>query len=316
MQQNERIFGYITMILVTGGCGFIGSHVTDALIEKKYKVLVMDNLSSGSMENLNSKAQFVKGDITNTEDIEAIFKQYPIDAVCHHAAQISVAVSMENPVFDINTNIIGIINLLQACEKYKVKRFVFASSAAIYGNPVYLPIDENHPKNPLSFYGLSKLASEQCIRIFAQDTDMTYAILRYANVYGPRQRAEGEGGVVAVFMNRMVANKECFIHGDGKQTRDFIYVKDIAAANVKALQCHVSFTANVSTNVYTDIVTLFNVMKKETGYEKQAVYTQPRKGDIKDSYLKNTGIHELLSWYPEYDLSKGLKETAEYFLHA
>ena len=127
------------MILVTGGCGFIGSHITDALINKKHKVVVMDNLSSGNLKNLNSKAEFIKGDITNRDDIEAIFNRFPIDAVCHHAAQISVAVSMENPLFDVNTNIIGIINLLQACSKYKVKRFVFASSAAIYGNPVYLP---------------------------------------------------------------------------------------------------------------------------------------------------------------------------------
>lgn len=304
------------MILVTGGCGFIGSHITDALIDKKHKVVVMDNLSSGNLKNLNSKAEFIKGDITNRDDIEAIFNRFPIDAVCHHAAQISVAVSMENPLFDVNTNIIGIINLLQACSKYKVKRFVFASSAAIYGNPVYLPIDEEHPKYPLSFYGLSKFTSEQCIRIFAENNDMTYGILRYANVYGPRQKAEGEGGVVAVFMNRMVEKKDCYIHGDGKQTRDFIYVKDIASANVKALECSTSFTANVSTNVYTDIISLFDIMKNQVGYEKKAVFTEPRKGDIKDSYLRNTGINELLSWLPEYDLNEGLKETAKYFLNA
>ncbi|MFA5341441.1 MAG: SDR family NAD(P)-dependent oxidoreductase, partial [Clostridia bacterium] len=144
------------MILVTGGCGFIGSHITDALIERNHKVIVMDNLSSGNLKNLNSKAEFIKGDVTNIDDIEEIFSRFPIEAVCHHAAQISVAVSMANPVLDVNTNILGIINLLQACSRYSVKRFVFASSAAIYGNPVYLPIDEEHPKNPLSFYGLSK----------------------------------------------------------------------------------------------------------------------------------------------------------------
>jgi len=304
------------MILVTGGCGFIGSHITDALIEKGNKVIVMDNLSSGNLKNLNSKAEFIKGDVTNTDDIESVFCRFTIRAVCHHAAQISVAISMENPLFDVNTNVIGIIKLLQACSRYKVKRFVFASSAAIYGNPAYLPIDEQHPKNPLSFYGLSKLTSEQCIRIYAENNEMSYGILRYANVYGPRQKAEGEGGVVAVFMNRMTANKDCYIHGDGKQTRDFIYVKDIALANVKALECDESFTANVSTNVYTDIVTLFDTMKRQVGYNKNAIFTESRKGDIKDSYLKNTVINDLLSWLPKYDLNEGLRETAKYFLNA
>ena len=304
------------MILVTGGCGFIGSHITDALIEKGNKVIVMDNLSSGNLKNLNSKAEFIKGDVTNTDDIESVFCRFPIRAVCHHAAQISVAISMENPLFDVNTNVIGIIKLLQACSRYKVKRFVFASSAAIYGNPAYLPIDEQHPKNPLSFYGLSKLTSEQCIRIYAENNEISYGILRYANVYGPRQKAEGEGGVVAVFMNRMTANKDCYIHGDGKQTRDFIYVKDIALANVKALECDESFTANVSTNVYTDIVTLFDTMKRQVGYNKNAIFTESRKGDIKDSYLKNTVINDLLSWLPKYDLNEGLRETAKYFLNA
>lgn len=304
------------MILVTGGCGFIGSHITDALIKEGHKVVAMDNLSSGSLNNLNVDADFFQADITNKQDLELLFDRYPIEAVCHHAAQISVGVSMEDPQLDVNTNVIGIINLLQMCAKHKVKRFVFASSAAIYGNPEYLPIDEAHPKNPLSFYGLSKLMSEQCIRIFANSNDMTYGILRYANVYGPRQRSEGEGGVVAVFMNQMISGKDCHIHGDGKQTRDFIYVKDIANANVKALESTENFTANVSTNVYTNILTLFETMKAQTGYRKDAIFSQARKGDIKDSYLKNTCINELLSWSAKYDLDQGLKETAEYFLHA
>ena len=304
------------MILVTGGCGFIGSHITDELIDKGHDVVVADNLSSGSLINLNSKAKFIKADVTIIEQIEEIFKLYDINAVCHHAAQISVAVSMERPQFDVNTNVIGIINLLQMCAKYSVKRFVFASSAAIYGNPEYLPIDESHSLNPLSFYGLSKQMSEQCIRIYANNSNMTYGILRYANVYGPRQKAEGEGGVVAVFMNRMGSDQDCNIHGDGKQTRDFIYVKDIAKANVKALESNLNFTANVSTNVYTDISELFSTMKKQTGYTKQPIFTKPRKGDIKDSYLKNTVINDLLKWEPVYNLEQGLKETAKYFMNA
>ncbi|MFA7674114.1 MAG: NAD-dependent epimerase/dehydratase family protein [Clostridia bacterium] len=303
------------MILVTGGCGFIASHITDALIKQGQKVVVFDDLSSGSLKNLNPKAYFFKGDITKITDIERVFAEYEIDKVCHHAAQISVTVSMRNPQYDVNTNIIGIINLLQCAVKHGVKRMTFASSAAIYGNPVYLPIDEKHPKDPLSFYGLSKITSEQCIKIFAQDSDMTYGILRYANVYGPRQKAEGEGGVVAVFMNRMVSGQDCCINGDGKQTRDFIYVKDIAGANVKALECSESFIANVSTDVYTDINDLFALVKKHTGYKKDAIYNERRKGDIKDSYLTNTTINSILSWKPEYSLEKGLEETAHYFLN-
>lgn len=303
------------MILVTGGCGFIASHITDELIDRGQEVVVFDDLSSGSLKNLNPKAHFFKGDVTKISDIEGVFYKYEIDKVCHHAAQISVAVSMQDPQYDVNTNVIGIINLLQCAVRHNVKRITFASSAAIYGNPVYLPIDEKHPKDPLSFYGLSKMTSEQCIKIFAQDGGMTYGILRYANVYGPRQKAEGEGGVVAVFMNRMVSGKDCYINGDGKQTRDFIYVKDIAKANVLALGNNENFIANVSTDVYTDINELFASIKKHTGYKKDAIYNERRKGDIKDSYLTNTGINDILSWKPEYSLEKGLEETAKYFLN-
>jgi UDP-glucose 4-epimerase len=303
------------MILVTGGCGFIASHITDELVRQGQEVVVFDDLSSGSLKNLNPKAHFFKGDITKIADIERVFTEYEIDKVCHHAAQISVAVSMRDPQHDVNTNVIGIINLLQVAVKHHIKRITFASSAAIYGNPVYLPIDEKHPKDPLSFYGLSKITSEQCIKIFAEDSGLTYGILRYANVYGPRQKAEGEGGVVAVFMNRMVRDQDCYINGDGKQTRDFIYVKDIARANVKALESSENFITNVSTDIYTDINELFVLVKKYTGYKKDVIYNERRKGDIKDSYLTNTGINNILSWKPEYSLEKGLEETAQYFLN-
>lgn len=301
------------MILVTGGAGFIGSHIVDLLIQRGHEVLVLDNLSSGEMRNLNPKAHFVKGDINNLKDIEKLFEKYNIEGISHQAAQISVPVSMKNPQLDVHTNIIGTLNLLTLGQKNGLKRFAFASSAAIYGNPQYLPIDESHPKNPLSFYGLSKLTAESCIKIICENNGINYAILRYANVYGPRQKDEGEGGVVAVFANRMVDNKDCYIFGDGKQTRDFVFVKDIAMANVLALEGKNDIVSNVSTAIYTDINDLFSKMKDLIGYEKNAIYGPPREADIKDSYMKNDDIHKLLMWDAKYDLDRGLRETVDYF---
>jgi UDP-glucose 4-epimerase len=298
-------------VLVTGGCGFIGSHVVDILIENNHDVFVFDDLSSGSMENLNEKADLYTGDITNRTEIDAFFRMQKPDAVIHHAAQIDVQESMKNPAYDCSVNIQGTVDLLDLSIKYGVRRFIYASSAAVYGNPEYLGIDEEHPKNPESFYGYSKLVPETYIRMLSEASGMGHAVLRYANVYGPRQKARGEGGVVAIFTERMKSGKDCIIFGDGEQTRDFIYVKDIAKANLMALESDKDFTANVSTSEATSINRLFNIMKDVYNYNQTAVYKTARKGDIEHSWLDNNRIMGVLDWKPSYSLEEGIKEMEQ-----
>ncbi len=316
-------------IAVTGGCGFIGSHTVDLLLRNGHDVIVYDDLSTGSPENLGSGSRSVYGDlstgiledlgagaklyvgdITDRTELDAFFTQVRPEAVMHMAAQIDVQASMNNPSFDANVNIMGTVNILDMCNKHEVKRFVYSSSAAVYGIPEYLGIDENHPKNPESFYGYSKLVPETYIRKMSESCDMTYGIIRYANVYGPRQRAEGEGGVVAIFTNRMIKNRDCIIYGDGEQTRDFIYVKDIARANVLALESKMNFTANASTSVATSVNELFNVIKKRYGYRNKPIYKNAREGDVVHSWLTNDRIMQILEWNPEFDLKAGINDMA------
>jgi UDP-glucose 4-epimerase len=228
----------------------------------------------------------------------------------HFAAQIDVQTSMNNPAYDAKINIMGTVNLLDMCKKHSVKRFVYSSSAAVYGNPKYLGVDEEHPKNPESFYGYSKLVPETYIKMFCSNSAMTYGILRYGNVFGPRQKAEGEGGVVAIFANRMKSDKACFIFGDGEQTRDFIYVKDIAAANSTALESTSNFTVNVGTAKAVSVNMLFDIMKKQYNYEKDAVIKAERPGDIIHSWLTNEKIRSELDWEPKYILESGISEMA------
>jgi len=291
-------------IAVTGGCGFIGSHTVDALIQKGHDVVAYDNLSTGSLENLSTEASFYQGDVEDRTQLDAFFTKERPDAVMHMAAQIDVQTSMKNPSYDAVVNIMGTVNLLDMCKKYGAKRFVYSSSAAVYGNPEYLGVDEDHPKNPESFYGYSKLVPETYIKMMME----SYGILRYANVYGPRQKAEGEGGVVAIFTDMMKKGGDCLIFGDGEQTRDFIYVKDVALANLASLESQNNFTFNVSTSEATSVNELFSVMKHAYEYEKNAVYKDARDGDIEHSWLTNDRIIKNLDWIPTYDLKKGIEE--------
>lgn len=292
-------------ILVTGGAGFIGSHITDELINNNYEVIIVDNLYTGKKENINTDARFYELDI-RSPDIEKIFQENKIEYVIHHAAQASVGSSMKDPVYDMSVNIQGSLNLLSLSARHGVKRFIAASTAAVYGHPEYLPVDEKHPTNFLSFYGLSKHTMEQYIKLFGLD----YIIFRYANVYGPRQDAFGEAGVISIYIDRMKEQLPIEIHGDGSQTRDFIYVSDIANANLKAVQTTAkNITLNLSTNAQTSIIELFNTLKDLTGYKIQPIYTDTRAGDIKDSCLDNSFAKEILGWHPKVELKQGLEKT-------
>lgn len=295
-------------VAVTGGCGFIGSHVVDVLVEKGYEVKVLDNLSTGSLANLNPEAELLSADIRDRTEIDTFFRKAKPEAVVHLAAQIDVQTSMAMPAFDARTNIMGTIDLLDICKRHDVGRFIYSSSAAIYGNPEYLGVDESHPANPESYYGYSKLVPEKYIEMAGNDSGMSYAILRYANVYGPRQKSEGEGGVVAIFSSRMQNNEKCVIYGDGGQTRDFVYVKDVARANLLALENSESFTVNVSTARPLAINDLFGIMADKFGYDKKPEYRQARKGDILHSWLTNKKIHTRLGWKPEYPIEDGIGE--------
>ncbi|MBN2558070.1 MAG: NAD-dependent epimerase/dehydratase family protein [Clostridia bacterium] len=298
-------------IAVTGGCGFIGSHVVDALVDRGYEAIVFDNLSTGSTNNLNPGAGLLTGDVADRTELDSFFKTARPDAVIHLAAQIDVMESMKNPTFDAMINIMGTINVLDMCKKHGIGRMVYASSAAVYGNPVYLGIDERHPCNPESFYGYSKLVPEYYIRKYSSLTGMTYAILRYANVYGPRQKAEGEGGVVAIFADRMKKGQDCHIFGDGTQTRDFVYVKDIANANILALESTKSFTANAGTSGAITVNELFFIMKEYYGYPLSPVYKPARTGDVQHSWLGNDKIREILKWAPGYSIREGIADMRE-----
>jgi len=295
-------------VLVTGGAGFIGSHIVDKLIKEGYEVIVADNLSVGKDHNLNSKAKFYRIDLQSPE-IEKIFAENQIDYVSHHAAQASVAVSMRDPIFDLQQNILVSVNLLQNCKKYGVKKFIAASTAAVYGIPEYLPVDENHKITALSFYGLSKMTMESYIKFFG----VNYIIFRYANVYGPRQDANGEAGVVSIFIDKMLNNQSIEIHGDGEQTRDFVYVEDIAKANLLVIESDLSNeTINISTNYRISINNLFDVLKDISCYKHEAVYTASREGDIKHSILDNSKAKNMLNWNYEINIEEGLKNTIKW----
>ncbi len=304
-------------ILITGGAGFIGSHIAEkfANAPEDYKIIIVDNLIGGNVtnfESIKSKVTFYNVDIRDREMLEKIFiENENVDYIFHHAAQVSVSVSVNDPLYDATENIIGIINVLDMCKKYNVKKILFASTAAAYGIPESSISKENDNIEPLSPYGLTKVTGEKYIKMYSELYGIKYVIFRYANVYGPRQSAHGEAGVVAIFSDYMNADKDVFIDGDGDQTRDFIYVKDVANANYICATENVSnILMNVSTNQKTSVNQLFLEMKKNFKYKKDANYREPRKGDIRDSRLDNTLLMSNTSWKPQYSLETGLEEYA------
>ncbi|OIK10463.1 UDP-glucose 4-epimerase [Bacillus sp. MUM 116] len=299
-------------VLVTGGAGFIGSHIVEELIQKEYQVIVIDNFSTGRHENIeNLQIELYHYDITNPNVVDLIMSINP-DFMIHQAAQVSVAESVNNPLYDENINVKGSLYMIEAAIKAKVKRIVFASSAAVYGNPVELPVSIDHPTSPESPYGLTKLTVEHYLKLANKLHGLSYSILRYSNVYGPRQDAKGEGGVVAIFADRLTNNISPTIYGDGEQTRDFIYVKDVAAANVKALLANDNICVNVSSGTSISINNLFQMMKEAADSNMQPIYKQVRQGDIRDSVLSNELSKSLLNWEASFELNHGLKETVQY----
>ncbi len=301
-------------IMVTGGAGFIGSHLVDAYLNEGYKVVVVDDLSTGKRDNINSRAQFYETDIMSP-DIEDIFIEEKIDLVSHHAAQASAQRSINDPTLDAKINIIGTINLLESCRRHDVEKFIFSSSVATYGDQQVFPADETHPQRPVNPYGIAKLSAEQYVRLYFDQLGLDYTIFRYANVYGPRQDPFGEGGVVAVFSQKMDAGEQPLINGDGTQTRDFIYVADIVRANLLATSGEVVGEYNLSTGKETSVLDLFKKIKEITGSSKNPKYGPAKKGDQQRSVIDNRKVKSKLDWEPEVALEKGLEEMKSFFIH-
>ena len=299
--------------LVTGGAGFIASHVVDLLIDKGLQVSIVDNLSSGKRKNLNPAATFYECDIREGEVIN-IIKEINPDVIIHHAAQISVRESVNDPANDASINILGSLNLLEASVKSGVKKFIFASTGgAIYGEQDYFPADEAHPVRPISPYGIAKLSVEKYLFYYKEVHGLDYVSLRYSNVYGPRQDPHGEAGVVAIFSQKMLANEEPVINGDGGQTRDFVYVKDVAKANLNALKGDVSGEINIATGLETTVNELFRVTNNIVGGEIKEVHGPSMKGEQLRSVLNWSLAKKTLNWEPRVNLEDGLREAVDYF---
>ncbi|MGB9803655.1 SDR family oxidoreductase [Desulfofundulus sp.] len=300
-------------ILVTGGAGFIGSHVVEQLAACGADVAVLDDLSRGSLSNLHPAASLYHGDIRDEEFVRETLAQFRPLVVIHQAAQVDVRASLDDPARDAAVNIGGTINLLEACRRTGVEKVVYASSAAVYGDPLYLPVDEEHPVRPLAGYGISKHTVEHYLEAYRGLYGLDYTVLRYANVYGPRQDAAGEGGVVAVFVHRLLRGDVPCIFGDGEQTRDFVYVGDVAAANLAAVKKGGGRVLNVSTGRATTVNELYVLLQQLTGCRAKAHYRPPRPGDIRHSYLSCSLAREVLGWQPRTDLAAGLRLTVEWY---
>lgn len=302
-------------VLVTGGAGFIGSHVADELLRAGHQVTVLDDLSSGKRENVPSGARFICADIRSREAREAIVAG-AFDAVVHHAAQIDVRRSVEQPGYDADVNLMGLLNLLEASVQAHVRRFVFASSGgACYGEQQSFPATENHPLQPVSPYGVSKAASELYLGYYFTEKKLPYVALRYSNVYGPRQDPAGEAGVVAIFSGRCLAGTPCTIYGDGRQTRDYVYVSDVARANVLALASEYIGPLNIGTGVETDVVKLHDEVAKAAGSHVPPTFAPPRPGEQRRSCVDPGLAGRVLGWRPEVELRRGIEMTVEYFRH-
>jgi UDP-glucose 4-epimerase len=300
-------------VLVTGGAGFIGSHVTDQLIESGVEVVVLDDLSSGKRQSMHPRARLCEADICG-EGIRALFERERFDCVDHHAAQMNVRRSVDDPVFDARVNILGSLNLLQAAVATGVKKFVFASTGgAIYGEQLTFPADEMHQTCPMSPYGVAKLAVEKYLAFYEEVYGLPYAALRYANVYGPRQDPHGEAGVVAIFSQRLLAQEPAIINGDGEQTRDFIYVDDVVRANVLAVTTDLRGEYNVGSGLETSVNVLYACLAKHAGSTLAPRHGPPKAGEQRRSVLDSRKLQAAANWTPTVLLDEGLRRTVAYF---
>lgn len=299
-------------VLVTGGAGFIGSHIVDLLLKENHEVAVIDNLVHGKVENIDKRAKFFEVDIT-TDKVNEVFSNFKPEVVIHHAAQIKVPKSIEDPIYDANVNVIGLLNILEACVKNGVRKIIYPASAAMFAKTEYLPIDEKHPIAFMSQYGVTKQVAEHYMQVYSSLYDLKYTVFRYANVYGPRQDSSGEGGVVSIFCETMLKNNTPKIFGDGLHTRDYVFVKDVARANLLALNNLDNEICNVATCKEISVREVFDTIAKETNFKNEPEYVEERKGDIRFSYMSYDKINKLVGFKPEYDFKHGIEETVKFY---
>jgi UDP-glucose 4-epimerase len=300
--------------LVTGGAGFIGSHTVDALVERSHEVAVIDDLSSGKRAQVNPRARFHLADLRDARAVTEIVERERPEVIYHLAAQMDVRRSVADPAFDAQVNLVGLLNLMEAARGRGLRRVIFASSGgAIYGEQQFFPCDEDHPCRPVSPYGVAKLASERYLFFYRNEYGIGYTALRYANVYGPRQDPHGEAGVVAIFCGRLLSGEPCTIYGDGRQTRDYVYVGDVAAANVAALERGAAGAFNVGTGIETDVNQLYGEVAQLAGVRKEPAYGAARGGEQRRSVIWPGRAAQELGWQPRMSLREGLSATFGYF---
>ncbi len=300
-------------ILVTGGAGFIASHVADAFVNDGHEVFVLDDLSTGFEKNVNPKAKFIKADICDLS-LSELFEKEKFDVVNHHAAQMDVRRSVADPAFDAKTNIIGTINLLQNCVKNGVKKFMFASTGgAVYGEQNQFPADENHPTSPLSPYGISKLAVEKYLYFYNAQYGLNYTVLRYANIYGPRQNPFGEAGVIAIFTTKLLNGEQPIINGTGLQTRDYVFVGDVVKANLLTLKDEACGIYNVGTGIETNVNEIFNLLNNIVGKGAEEMHGPAAAGEQMRSVITSEKLFKKFGWKPNTSLEDGMKKTVEFF---
>ena len=301
-------------ILITGGAGFIASHVADLYLTAGHDVTILDNLSTGVKENIPKGAKFTQMDIGDP-GVDKVFADGRFDVLTHHAAQIDVRISVNDPLFDARVNILGSLNLLEGALKHGVKYVQFASTGgALYGEQDYFPADEEHPIRPLSPYGIAKYTIERYLYYYHSVHGLNYTALRYANVYGPRQNPHGEAGVVAIFCDRLITGKEAVINGDGKQTRDYVYVKDVARANLLSLDKPLNGSVNIGTSIENDVNAIYRTLNKAGQFNAPEKHGPAKKGEQQRSVIQWDKAQKLLGWQPEVMLEEGLKNTLDFFL--
>lgn len=299
-------------ILVTGGAGFIGSHIVETHVAAGHDVVVVDDLSSGKREYVPAGVTFYHMDIRDPE-LSQVFELEQPDAVNHQAAQVSVSRAVADPVHDASVNVAGLANMLEQAREHGVRKVVFASSCAVYGEPDELPLQEDHPISPLSPYGQSKWTGEHYLELYRRLYELPFTALRYANVYGPRQDPFGEAGVITIFVEQMLDDLPVTIYDDGNQTRDFVYVGDVARANLQALNHGDSGVYNVGTGRAVSINQLFEALRELAGYHRAPRYDPPRPGDIRHSVLDPARAMRELKWEPAMPFEEGLARTIEFF---
>ncbi|MCI0519385.1 MAG: NAD-dependent epimerase/dehydratase family protein [Chloroflexi bacterium] len=301
-------------VLVTGGAGFIGSHVVDICLKNDYEVVIVDDLSTGRESNLNPAAKFYKMDIRDKALAEVFAAERP-DFVDHHAAQMDVRRSIVEPLFDADVNIVGSLNLIECAKQYGVRRFIYISTGgAVYGEPEYLPCDEAHPINPICQYGASKHTVEHYLYMYKVNYGMDYTVLRYPNVYGPRQDPHGEAGVVAIFCGQMLNGQPVVINGDGQQERDFVYVGDCARGNLLAIQAERGVgIVNLGSNRGATVNDIFAHLRRATGYPHEAKHGPAKLGETRFIYLTYDKALRELGWQAQVSLEEGLAKTVDYF---